>query len=155
MRGTRRGASLTAPLVRIKGGGGGGKVTNHQLCFFSPPPLGVQLGMVILGVIRNHDHPASGSTAALAQLTKKAPGGHRVKAVSFALKDKLSISQTDGAGIADPLASRLVKNHRVVHFGPSPHSGAGTVLLKMNFINRPQINRGVSCQSAEFFYAWL
>src|SRR6516225_3869020 len=143
------------PLDRIQIRAVGRQVTQHELRFLLHPPLGMQLSMVILGVIRNHDHPASSLTAALAQVAKKVPGGHRVKAIGFALEEKLSISQTDGPKIADPLASGMVKKDRVVHFGRNPHSGARTVLLKMNFINRPQINGGVSGQSAEFFYAWL
>ena len=70
-------------------------------------------------------------------------------------EEKLSVPQTDSAEIADTLASGVVKHHRVVHLGRNPHAGAGTVLLEVNFINRPQINAGVSCQCAEFFYAWL
>src|SRR5579862_8775971 len=146
---------LPNPLDRIQIRAVRRQVTQHELRFLLHPPLGMQLGMVILGVIGNHDHPASSPATAVAQLAQKVPGSHRVKAVGFALEEKLSISQTDGAKIADALASWMVKNHWVVHLGRNPHSGARTVLLKMDFINRPQINRGVSCQSAEFFYAWL
>jgi hypothetical protein len=49
----------------------------------------------------------------------------------------------------------VVKHHRIVHLGWHPHAGAGTVLLKMNFINRPQVNGGILCQCAEFFCARL
>src|ERR1022692_2227343 len=73
----------------------------------------------------------------------------------FALKEELTIPQTDGAEIADALARRMVKQHRILHLGWNPHSGAGTVLLKVDLINRPQINGGIFCQCAEFFYAWL
>src|SRR6266568_4520977 len=146
---------LPDPLDRIQIRAIGWQVTQYELGFLLRSPLCVKLGMVILGIIRDHDHPVPGPTAAPVQLAKKIPGGHRVKAGGFTLEQKLSISQTHGAEIANTFASGVVKQHRVVHLGWNPHSGAGTVLLKMNFINRPQVNGWIFCQCAEFFYAWL
>lgn len=111
--------------------------------------------MMILGIVGNDDDSPPGSAAALAQLPKELPGGHRVKAMVFSRKEKLPIPQTDRAEIADTLARGLVKHHWVVHFRRDPHTGPGTVLLEVHFINRPQIHGGISCQCAEFFYAWL
>jgi len=73
-------------------------------------------------------------------LAKKVPGCHGIKTGCFSLEEKLSIAQADSAEIADALASGMVKHHWVIHLGWNPHSSARTVLLKMNFINRPQIN---------------
>ena len=131
------------------------QVTQGEFRALLRPPIGVKLGMVIPGVIRNHDHSAFGSAAALTQFTKKAPGGHCIEAGEFAAEEKLTVTQTDGSEVANALASRMVENDRVVHLGWNPHSGTGAVLLKMNFIDSPQINRRVPRQYAEFFYARL
>jgi len=132
------------------------QVTHPKIGLLLGPPLGVKLGVVILGVIRDHHHLATGPAATLAQLTKKAPGGHGIKAGGFAREEKLSIAQTDGTEVTDALARGMVKDHRVIHLVSNPHAGAGAVLLKMNFIDCPQINALIPCQGAEFFLcaAW-
>jgi len=47
--------------------------------------------MVIFRIVGDDHYSPPGSAAASAQLAKEIPGGHRVKAMVFSLKEKLSI----------------------------------------------------------------
>lgn len=138
---------LPDPLDRVQIRAIGRQIAQCELGFLLHPPTGVEFSVMILRIIGNDDDTAPRPAAALT-LAQKTPSGHSVKAMIFALKEKLSVPQTDRAEIADTLARGVVKHHRVVYFRRNPHAGAGTVLLEVNFINRPQVHARISCQGA-------
>jgi len=53
--------------------------------------------------------------------------------------------------IANAFACRVVKQYRLLYFRWYPHAISGSVLLKMNFIDGPQINTILLYESADFF----
>jgi hypothetical protein len=44
-----------------------------------------------------------------------------------------------------------VKHHRIGFLGRHPHGATAAMLLKVTFIQTPEIKRGISCQYGEFF----
>jgi len=129
----------------------GRQVAQGKLRFLFRPPRGV----VVAGVINDHDHTPSGPPAALPQLGQKIPGRHPVKAAEFPAEEELAIPQADGSKIADAFAGGSVEQNGIIDLRRNPHPSTRTVLLKMNFVDRPEINGGILGQSAEFFYARL
>jgi hypothetical protein len=131
------------------------QVVQRELGFLFRPPVRMQAGMMVLGVIRDDDHASSRATTAPAQFLKKVPRGDGVKTGRLPVEKKLAIAQPNSPEVADTLARGVVQHHRVFHLGRNPQATARTMLLKMDFIDGPQINGGIAGQRAEFFYARL
>jgi hypothetical protein len=119
------------------------------------PPLSVKFGVVIFGIVDDHHNAPPGALAALPQFSQKIPGGHPVEAPGFTTEDELAIAQANGSEIANAFARGRVEQNGVSHFRRYPQPTPRTMLLKMNFVDRPQVNVGIVCQDAKFFYARL
>src|SRR6516225_6106077 len=152
---TQASGQLPDTLYRIQIRAVGRQVAQHELRLLLDAPVGVERRMVILGIIRDHHDPPPGAAAAVAQMAQKSPGALGIKAVRLALEEEFPVAQANGSEIADAFACGSMEYHRVSHLGRNPHPATGAVLLKMNFINCPQIHGGISCQHAKFFYARL
>lgn len=68
------------------------------------------------------------------------------------LIDELACAHIDGAIEADVLACGRMEYHRILLLRRYPHGAAGTVLLKVALILKPQVNAAASCDAAKFFY---
>src|SRR5688572_17236019 len=110
------------------------------------PPLGMNSGMVIFGVIRDDLHALAGHSAAAFQVLKKFPTGLAVKASRLSAGDQSTIPQTDGPKESHTFAGGMMKTNWIFDFRWYPHAAAGTVLLKVNFVHGPEINVWISCQ---------
>src|SRR3972149_7169913 len=77
---------------------------------------------------------------------------HSVELFLLPLEDHFAIAQTNGSVIAHALASRVMQQDRVLFLRRHPHQATRSMLLKMDFIGRPQIDFSISYQSQEFFY---
>jgi len=69
--------------------------------------------------------------------------------------DEATVGRTDGTENGHRLPGGGMKKHRIGVFRGNPHCTTGSVLLKVTFIGKPQINVLSSGQFLEFFYMRL
>jgi len=117
-------------------------------------PRLMQAGVVIPSVVDDRDQLAARAPVAL-QFSIKVPAGDGVEHAVGSRHDQFTVLESHGTEKADALAGGRVPTNGILHLRRNPHAAARTVLLKVNFIHRPQINIIPSRQCAEFFYAWL
>jgi len=107
------------------------------------PPVPVQSGVVIAGVVGNHHHLSIRASADGTKLLQELPAGQGVELARLTPEEELAVAQADRSIIAHAHPGGLVQQHGVLGFGRNPHPTARTVLLKMHFVHGPEINRGV------------
>jgi len=107
------------------------------------PPVAVQSGVVISGVVGNHHRLSIRASAGGTKLFQELPAGQGVELAHLTSEEELAVAQADRSIIAHALPGGLVKQHGVLGFERDPHPTARTVLLKMHFVHGPEINRGV------------
>jgi hypothetical protein len=71
---------------------------------------------------------------------------HRIK-----VRHHLSSLEIDGSKQRHGLARRRMEYHRIGFLRRNPHNTTISVLLKMAFIQSPEIKRRISCQYGEFY----
>lgn len=108
--------------------------------------------MVVFGIVRNDNHVATTSRAGMPKLLKKSMKRHSVESLFFSLENQLSIAQPDGAKVSYALSCWVMPQHRVLLLGWYPHPAPGSILLKMDFIGRPEIYSLISYDFSKFFY---
>jgi len=106
---------------------------------------------MITGIIGQYKNLAAGVGAYLAQLFQEDPKRVGVKSAQLPLKDKLPIAKSYGTEVADTFACWVMQDHRVLAFGRNPHSAARTMLLKMHFIQGPDIGITGDGKLSDFF----
>ena len=106
---------------------------------------------MITGIIDQHKNSAAGVGAYLAQLFHEDPKRVSVKSAQLPLKDKLPIAKWYGTEVADTVARWVMQDHRVLAFGSNPHSAPGAMLLKMHFIQGPDIGSAGEGNLSDFF----
>jgi hypothetical protein len=89
--------------------------------------------------------------ADLTQLFHKDPKRLCVKGFQLSLIGELSISETNGAKVADTFSCRVMQHNGILAFGRNPHSAPGTMLLEMHFIQRPEIDISGTGNLSDFF----
>jgi len=104
------------------------------------PPVLVEAGVMIPGVVSDHHDAAAGPDAGATQVAKKAQEGGAIELVLFAAKYEPAIAQADRAKVPHALAGGGVEQHGIFDFGRNPHSTTRTVLLKMYFVGGPQVH---------------
>ena len=107
------------------------------------PPLLVKAGVVVSRIVRDHRDTASGSTAGRPQRLEKLPAGNGIELARLAAKEEPSVPQANGTKIANLVPAGMVMQDRVPGFGWDPHPTARTMLLKVHFVHRPKIHRGI------------
>ena len=117
------------------------------------PPLFVETGMVILGVVHNEDDLAVGSRGGAPQLPEKVEEGLRIEAAFLAAKDQPAVAEAKGPKVSDTPARRMMEQNGIFHFRGNPHPATGSVLLEVHLVQRPQVDARISGQPLEFFYA--
>lgn len=115
------------------------------------PPSLVQAGVVIAGIVDDHDHLAARCSGDALDSSVEGPAGAGVKHALGLGHDELAIPQSDRPKLTDALARRGVEADRIVYLRGHPHAAARAVLLKLNFIHGPEIKIGSGFQNAEFF----
>ena len=106
---------------------------------------------MILSVVADRHHAATGLTTALLEHFKKLPEGFPVESSGLAPEQKLAISQAHGGEVADTFSRWMMIHNRVSGFRRHPRAATGTLLLKVHFVQRPEIYMVVAHQLAEFF----
>jgi len=112
----------------------------------------MQLGMVVSGVVYNDGHTSTASRTDLPEMFKKRMERHGVKLSLLSLENHFSIVQPDSPEVSDTLARRMVQQYRIDILRGHPHPTTRPILLKMNFIGRPQIDFWIGGEPSEFFY---
>src|SRR6516162_1249763 len=101
------------------------------------------------GVVRNEHHFLAAHPAAQQRLEESQEAlrlKHRIK-----MRYHLSSTQIDGSKERHRFARRRVEHHRISLLRWNPHDATTAVLLKVAFIQTPEIKRRISCQCGEFF----
>ncbi len=101
------------------------------------PPGSVEAGMVIAGVVGDHDGSAPTTAGGVPQLAQERMTRDGIKGAFLAPEHKPAVADPDGSEVFDALAGRVVKKHGVLHFRGNPHTAPGTVLLEVNFVHGP------------------
>ena len=107
------------------------------------PPIAVQSGVVISGMVGNHYLLSIRASAGGTKLFQELPAGQGVELARLTPEEASAVAQADRSLVAHALPGGLVKQHGVLSFGRDPHPTARTVLLKMHFVQGPEINRGI------------
>lgn len=117
-----------------------------------PPPIIVQLGVMVSGIVRDHNRSPFISAGCLPKKLHKAEERYPVEFLIFPQIDEFAVTNAHGAEIADALPTGMMKYNGVLFLGRDPHAATGSVLLKMHFIKRPEVNSLVFLPFFEFFY---
>ena len=115
------------------------------------PPRGVQLCVMVTGIVADEDDLPTGVAAQTLQFVQEGPASLRVKHAFRSRHDQFAVPQAHGPEEADALARRRMPADRVGHLGRNPEAAARAVLLEMHLIDRPQVHVVSSRQAAEFF----
>lgn len=115
-------------------------------------PFLVEPCVVVLRVVQDDDHPSAGMATDAAQALEEGKERFPIEGAFFALPDELAVAQPDGAEVANALAPRKVQQDRVFRLGSYPRSASRSVLLIVNFVQRPNVKSGIPSHFKEFFY---
>src|SRR6516165_6442180 len=107
--------------------------------------------MVVLSIVRDHHHATATHEAGLVKLFHKFKKGQPVEPVPLPAKPEAPIAKSHGAKIPHAVSRGMMPQHRILGFWWYPHPASGTVLLKVHFVEGPQVDRGIRHQPLEFF----
>lgn len=96
-----------------------------------------------LGVVRDHDNLLLGALADSAEGLQKGPARLGARAVRLPLELESPIGQPHGAELAHLLSRGVVQRYGIAHLGRNPHPATGSVLLKVDFVQCPELHRGI------------
>src|ERR1700723_1776595 len=142
---------LPRSLDRIEFGTVRGKEIQGKAGGVFFPPLSVQAGVVIRGIVGDDDHPSPSPAAGGAELLEKLKEAGPIEFAGFATKHKAAIPQAHGPEISHALAGGGVQQDRAFDFWRDPHATARAMLLKMDLVDRPKIDAVVPHQTLDFF----
>jgi hypothetical protein len=112
----------------------------------------MELGMMVSGIVYNDNYASTASRTRLPKVFEKRMGCHGVKFLLLSLENQFSIAQANSPEIAQALTSGMMQQYRVLVLRRYPHQATRSILLKMNFIARPQIDFRIGCELSKFFY---
>ncbi len=95
---------------------------------------------MILRVVTDNEDATSGNSAGLAGDFEELPEGLAVESAGLAAKQKFAIPQTDCGEVAHALPGRMMVHDRISGFRWNPHTATGSLLLKMHFVQRPEVH---------------
>jgi len=107
------------------------------------PPVPVESGMVVFGVVGNHHHPSRRAGAQRAKVFQELPAGDGIELAGLAPEEEFAVAQADRPEVAHALPGGVMEQNRVLGFARDPHPAARAVLLKVHFVHGPKINRGI------------
>jgi len=108
--------------------------------------------MMVPGIVCNHNCAPPASRTGLPETFEKPMERHGVELLLLSLANQFPVAQTDSSEIAHTLARGMMQQYGVLFLWWNPHQTPRSMLLKMNFIRRPQIDCGIGCEPSEFFY---
>src|SRR5213594_1908037 len=130
------------------------KIQTKMIGHIFAPSL-MQVRMVVAGVVDNHHGLSIGTAALPLEFLQEIPAGDCIKH-SFGLRhNQFASLQAYRAKKANALSGRRMEANRIADLRRNPHATTRAVLLKVNFVHRPEIDFITSREQAEFFYAWL
>lgn len=127
-----------------------GKEIKPQKISMVMQPRSKVTSMMPSSVIQNDKHQLV-SSAMPQKLFQKRKKGHRVKPI-LKTCGETPVMDADRSKHSDAFARRRMQNKWVHILRRHPHNTTGSVLLKMAFILKPQINVISPCETQEFFY---
>jgi len=133
----------------------GGQETQREILPLQLPPSWVECGVVILGIVDNDDDPATGASTDAAQVLQEVPAALGVEATGGRQGAKVAVLQAHGAKVADAFADCGMHADQVLDLWRQPRTAVTSMLLKMDFVHRPQIDAWVTGQLLEFFLCGL
>jgi hypothetical protein len=99
--------------------------------------------MMVLGVVRDHRNSSSRVRADGVKLLQELPAGSGVESACLPAEEEFAVAQADRPEVTHALPGRMMEQNGILDFGRHPHPAARAVLLKMDFVHGPEINRGV------------
>lgn len=112
----------------------------------------MEFGMMVFGIVDNHNNTPPTSRTGLSEAFEKHMECHGIKLSFLSLENQFPIPQTNSAEIAHTLTGGVMQQYGVLFLRRNPHQTPRSMLLKMDFIDRPQINVRISGKPTEFFY---
>ncbi len=106
-------------------------------------PVPVQPRMVVSGVVGNHHHPSSRAGADRPQVFQELPAGRGVELAGLTPEEESAVAQADRSEVAHALPGGMMEQNGVFGFARDPHPATRAVLLEVNFVHGPEVNRGV------------
>ena len=104
-------------------------------------PLQMEFGAVILRVVAYGQYATAGNSARFAEHFQELPEGLSVESPRLAAKQKRAVPQADCGEVADAFPGRMMVHNRVSRFRRYPHAATGSLLLKVHFVQRPEVDR--------------
>jgi len=114
-------------------------------------PGSMQRRMVVLGVICDDHHPATCTRTDTTKAAKESPASLGIKSAAGFGVTEFAVSNPDGTEVTDAFARWCMLANRIEHLWWHPHSTTTSMLLKMDLIQRPKVDSGISGQPSEFF----
>jgi hypothetical protein len=108
--------------------------------------------MVVSGIVGNDNYTATASRTDSPKVFKKCMKRHRVEPLLLSLEYQLPVAQSDSAKVSYALSGWMMQQHRILLLWGYPHPAPRPILLKMNFIARPEINSWIGRELSKFFY---
>lgn len=115
------------------------------------PPSEVELGSMVLRVVADRHHTAACNSALLTKHLEEFPEGLAIESARLSPNQELAVSQADGCEVPNALPRRVMIQYRILDLGRHPHPAPRSLLLKVDFVQRPEIDTLVEHQFAEFF----
>src|SRR5215467_3213468 len=130
------------------------KVQGELWCL-SCAPFQVKFGAMMLGVVADgEDSPAVHCTD-LSKQFEELPERLPVEPPGLAPEQKLAVVQAHGGEVAHAFAGGVMIDNRIARFWRNPHPAAGALLLKVHFVQGPQVDTFVGHQVAKSFLCFF
>lgn len=127
------------------------KEVNDEIRFLCLAPVSMKCGMMISGVVGDDNDLAAGPPANLAEVAQKGPACIGVETSAWLGRDELSVPDSNGTKVADALARWRMAADGISDFRWHPHTASASMLLEVNFVHSPEVNRGICGEFSEFF----
>ena len=101
----------------------------------------MEFGPMILRIVTDGEYATAGNSAGLAEQLEELSEGLSIETPRLATKQKLAISQTDCGEVAHAFPGRMMVYDRISGFRWNPHTATGSLLLKVHFVQRPEVYR--------------
>ena len=103
-------------------------------------PVSMENAMVVLGIVKDDGHRAVRPEGNTSQLAEESKEGLGVEALVLTPVHQLAIPQPYSSKVSDTFSRRMVQQHRVANLGRHPQAAPGAVLLKVDFVESPEID---------------
>jgi hypothetical protein len=108
--------------------------------------------MVVLGIVGNDNYASTAPRTYLPKVFEERMKCHGVELILLSFENELSVAQPDSTKVAYAFSCWIMQQHRVLLLRGHPHPAPRPILLKMDFIGRPEIYSWICHELSEFFY---